>query len=508
MKTNETNHKRLYEILSVLRRNEIAKGVDPEKLAKILEELGPTYIKLGQILSTRGDVLTPEYAEALKKLQSQVAPMAYEEVAKQIEEAYGQSVGEVFAWVDKNPLGSASIAQTHRARFLDGTQVVVKVQRPLIYDRMRQDIALLKKGCRLLKYSPVKGLVDFQAVLDELWKVLQEEIDFLKEATNLERFRQLNKDIVYVTCPKPYREYTTQSILVMEYINGLSFADPDQLMREGYDLEEIVRKLASNYIKQVIEDGFFHADPHPGNLMVTGGKIAFLDMGMMGELSEKERKLLARAVGAVLQQNVSDCVDVVLGLGIFHRKPDRRALHQDIEEMLDKYGTQDLGSLKIREIFEDGIRIMNENGVEVPSSLTMLMRGLGTLEGVVTVLSPKVNVMELLGAYAASSLIENLDLRENGRYAILGLWKLAALPQLIHGMLDGVQKGETYIGLEHHATDDLKDFLREITDKTGAVIVGSALFIAAGVAWRSTFSIIMFTMGCIVMAVSYFKYKR
>ena len=151
MKTNETNHKRLYEILSVLRRNEIAKGVDPEKLAKILEELGPTYIKLGQILSTRGDVLTPEYAEALKKLQSQVAPMAYEEVAKQIEEAYGQPMDEVFAWVDKNPLGSASIAQTHRARFLDGTQVVVKVQRPLIYDRMRQDIALLKKGCRLLK---------------------------------------------------------------------------------------------------------------------------------------------------------------------------------------------------------------------------------------------------------------------------------------------------------------------------------------------------------------------
>lgn len=112
-------------------------------------------------------------------------------------------------------------------------------------------------------------------MLDELWKVLQEEIDFLKEAANLERFRQLNKDIVYVTCPKPYREYTTQSILVMEYINGLSFADPDQLMRAGYDLEEIVRKLASNYIKQVIEDGFFHADPHPGNLMVTGGKSLF-----------------------------------------------------------------------------------------------------------------------------------------------------------------------------------------------------------------------------------------
>ena len=240
------NRQRLMEIVEVVRRHEITKGITPDKLCAIIEELGPTFIKLGQILSMRSDILPKAYCEALTRLRSDVAPIPFEQVKAQIENAYGRPLEEVFSSFDQQALGSASIAQAHAATLQTGEKVVVKVQRQGIHEVMSRDILLLKQACKLLKYAPVNELVDFNQVLDEMWVVAQEEMNFQTEAANLERFHKLNADVAFVTSPALYRDYTTTTVLVMERIDGVGIAQKDELTAAGYDLSEIGAKLADN----------------------------------------------------------------------------------------------------------------------------------------------------------------------------------------------------------------------------------------------------------------------
>ena len=211
---------RLREMSAVLRKHEITRGVSPEKLRMILEDLGPTYIKIGQIMSMHSDILPKRYCEELMKLCSDVAPMPFSEVLEVVKESYGMEWDEIFQSIDETPLGSASIAQVHHGVLLDGDQVVVKVQRRGIYETMARDIALLKKAVRLLPPVSLKGLVDLEMVLDELWSVTREEMNFLTEAANMEEFAKNNQSVSFVGVPRLYQEYTTPHVLVMEYIDG------------------------------------------------------------------------------------------------------------------------------------------------------------------------------------------------------------------------------------------------------------------------------------------------
>ena len=295
---------RLREITAVLRSRGITRGVTPEKLRLILEDLGPAYIKLGQVMSMHSDILPKKYCDELMKLHSEAAPMDFQEVREVIEEAYGAPAEEIFARIEETPLGSASIAQVHRAVLKTGEQVVVKVQRKGVYELMSRDIALLHRAVKLLPPINMKDLVDLDMVLDEMWDVAREEMDFLIEAANMEEFAARNKDVAFISVPALYKQYTTSKVLVMEYIQGLSVDDKEGLTEEGYDLKEIGSKLADNYMKQVMEDGFFHADPHPGNVKVREGKIVWIDMGMMGRLSERDKELIAKAVKGVAVNDI------------------------------------------------------------------------------------------------------------------------------------------------------------------------------------------------------------
>ena len=279
---------RLSEIMQVLRRYRITKGITPVKVREILEELGPTYVKLGQILSIRTDLISSEYCKELQKLRSQVSPMPYEEVRAVLCEAYKKDPEDVFASIVKTPIGSASIAQVHEAFLKSGEHVVLKVQRRGIYGTMERDVAMMQ---RMLRFVPpaLKGLVDLERVISEFWSAAKEEMDFLREAANMETFSKNNENVVFVASPKLYRELTTAQVLVMEYIDGYSISDTHTLEQEGYDLVEIGEKLADNYVRQIMQDGFFHADPHPGNLRIRGGKIVWLDMGMMGRLTPRDK---------------------------------------------------------------------------------------------------------------------------------------------------------------------------------------------------------------------------
>ena len=475
------NRQRLMEIVEVVRRHEIIKGLTPEKLCAIIEELGPTFIKLGQILSMRSDILPKEYCEALKKLRSSVAPMPYEQVVSIVERSYGRPLGEVFSAFDEQALGSASIAQAHAAVLCSGESVVVKVQRDGIHDVMNRDILLLKRACKMLEYTPASGLVNFNQVLDEMWVVAQEEMNFLTEATNLERFRALNADVAFVTSPMLYREWTTTHVLVMERIDGVAIDDREALLAGGYDPAEIGAKLAD-------------------------GKIVWLDMGMMGTLTERERKLVGQAVSGVARGDVGLCRDAVLGLGEFRGKTDKRQLYRDIEGLLDQYGTADLGSMDLAKVFEDLTDVMKRNGISMPSSLTMLARGLATIEGVVADLSPEINVMNVVTARMGSQLLHSIDWRgeivRDAQAVYASAHKSLEIPSLMADILRTGLKGEANLGVEHHVGNDMARLMQDAVLKLCAALVAAALLVcgallrdvaplAGGLSWLTVFCFLL-----------------
>src|SRR5699024_7544210 len=325
---------RLREITAVLRRHNITKGVTPEKLRLILEDLGPTFIKLGQIMSMHSDILPKRYCDELMRLRSEVTPMPFQEVLDVIEESYGRSWKRVFSSIEEKPQGSASIAQVHAAVLRTGEKVVVKVQRKGIYEKMARDIALLHKAVKLMPPVSIKGMADLDLVLDELWSVTRDEMNFLTEAANMEEFARRNKDVNFVGTPALYQQYTTVNVLVMEYIDGCGIDDKESLIEQGYDLKEIGSKLVDNYIKQVMDDGFFHADPHSGNVKIRDGKIIWIDMGMMGRLTERDKDLIAEAVKGVAANDVALILEVVMALGEFQGHPDQSELYRDIGDLL------------------------------------------------------------------------------------------------------------------------------------------------------------------------------
>jgi ubiquinone biosynthesis protein len=248
---------RLKEILGVLGRYDLLHGLTPEKLRHILEDLGPTFVKLGQILSMRPDMIPEAYCAELVRLRAEVKPMEFHEVVRVLEEEYGEDYRTVFRSLEEKPLGSASIAQAHAAVLQNGQPCGVKVQRPGIYERMDQDVRLLRKASVVIKiFSKTGKVIDFNAVLDEIWNVTKQEMDFITEAEHIRRFTVLNEDVQYVAFPRVEWALTTPKVLCMEKVDGIQIDDTKTLAREGYDLKDIAQKLVAGYVKQCWKTAF------------------------------------------------------------------------------------------------------------------------------------------------------------------------------------------------------------------------------------------------------------
>lgn len=475
---------RLREILAVLSRHNIVRGLTPEKLRLILTDLGPTFVKLGQIMSSRPDMIPKAYCDELEKLCDDVQPMEFDEVRRVIEKSLGTPLEQVFCEFEREPLGAASIAQAHRARLVSGERVVVKVQREGIHDLMEQDIALMRHAAGLLKLG-TGDTVDLNVVLDEMWVASQEEMDFLTEAANGEKFYELNRDVKYVTCPRIHRNLTTRNVLVMEYIDGYSMADLDGLKQAGYDLSEIGRKLADNYIKQITDDGFFHADPHMGNLMVRDGQIVFIDMGMMGRLSARDQALFTKGIRAVAQRDVESVAGVLLAMGKSAGHVDRLKLQQDLDDMLTKYGDASLGSMDMARILNEGMDLAKSHHISMPAGVTMLVRGIGTLEGVVVRLSPDVDIISVTAAHVAGSMFANVNMRDElGKIALAVMQsgrKALDLPALMADALRLNNKGQSKLNLEMSASDAAQNGLADLALMLVAGLVACALILAGAI---------------------------
>lgn len=458
------NESRLREIRQVLARNHITRGVTPEKLRIILEELGPTYIKLGQIMSLHSDILPKEYCDELMKLNSDVVPMPFETVEEVINRSYRCDWHDYFRSIEETPLGSASIAQVHRAVLKDGSDVVIKVQRKGIYDTMARDISLLHRLVSLMPpVASLKNLVDLNMVLDEMWSVAQEEMDFLKEASNMEEFARNNKGIAYVESPRLYHEYTTSRVLVMEYIDGWPIDDVADLKANGYDLEEIGSRFVNNYIKQVMDDGFFHADPHPGNVKIRDGRIVWIDMGMMGRLTERDRRIMVKGVRGIAMRDVTQVENAVLELCDSTGTPDRVRLYNDLKKFLDQYGAAGMGSIDVPEVVQNLMDIMKVNHLRVPHGVSMLARGLTHMQGVLTKISPDINMFEIAAARVSEDYLRHIDWKKeigrNGRVLYRSATKGAEIPSLLTDVLKEYLEGSSKVGVDLVATESLMETL-------------------------------------------------
>lgn len=479
------SQKRLREILQVLGKHRITHGLTPAKLREILEDLGPTYVKLGQIMSMRSDMLPENYCRELTKLRTEVSPLPYCVVSGVIEEELKEPAGNIFSQIEETPLGSASIAQVHPAVLKDGTKVVIKIQRPAIKEIMQDDILLLKKAAGILKLAiGTEDLIDFRTILDELWKTTREEIDFLQEAANLNLFYENQKDIVYVTCPRVFHEFTTPRLLVMEYIDGIQIDETERLKELGYDMTEIGQKAAENYCKQILEDGFFHADPHPGNLWVAGGQIAWLDLGMTGRLTEHNKQLLKKAITAILEHDIYSLKNVLLAFGEPQERVNHARLYTDIDDILSKYMSMDFGTMKLGELIERMLSLVKDHRLAITPDITLLGRSMVTMEGTLAACAPDVNILQILSMHMSSLLLKELDikklLRHKGRQLYTSMDKSMEIPAQISDLLNITKNGQAQLNLQLSDSEEIRADIHKTADRFVLSILAAALFIGSG----------------------------
>lgn len=395
--------KRLLEIVKVISKYKVTQGISPEKLCDMFKELGPTFVKLGQLLSMHPEIIPMEHCKKLESLRTDASRLVTAQIRELITEEYGRPWSQVFRQIMPYPLGAASIAQVHEAVLLDGTHVAVKIQRPEIYSVMERDVRLLKSALNVVKLKKINNVMNLGETIDEVWTVAQEEMDFEREAANIRRVRENIEGIKYVYCPKVYDELSTKHVLVMEYIGGFELTDKAAMEQQGYDVQEVCTKFINNYIKQFAEDRFFHADPHPGNVHIWDGRIVWLDLGMMGTLTKADAELIKVCMKAIFSNDYVSFADAVLNICEHDPELDREAYYARMQAYLDKYRVLSMAQMSSTvDIFADLYRIARDFGIKVPKSFTMFWRSLSIMEGTVSDLSPKTDLAAIIGRHMAA----------------------------------------------------------------------------------------------------------
>lgn len=474
-----SNAQRLKQIVGILKRHQIQQGVDPIKFRKILEDLGPTYVKIGQIMATRQDIFSERYCKELAKLRDDVKPMPFDQVQQILQEAYGERLWQIYSQIEEEPLGSASVAQVHKAALGDGTAVVIKVQRPGIYEEMEEDVKLIRKAARLLKLSDViSSVVDVDMVLDEFWETTKQELDFTNEGHNGIRFHEYYKDMAYISSPCMYMEYSSRTILVMEYIDGWEIDDRESLGNAGYKCDEIARRLAENYIDQVTNKGFFHADPHAGNLRIRCGQIVFIDFGMMGTLTDRDRRLMKQGIKALAAQDAVLLTDTVLSLGVVRREPDYTKLTAAMEQYMDTYCDQSLQDIDLPKMVQDMFSICHVYNIALPKGISMLARSLVTIEGTMQVLDPDINIMKIVAARGTDYLDEDWGqlLKRLLRKSYAGLDHALDLPVQVSDVLTMMRRGNMKVNLDLLGSEaPIANFDRMVNRMVICILIASLL---------------------------------
>ena len=393
-----------------------------QRLRLSLEELGTTFIKLGQILSTRPELLPPDIMEELEKLQDAVPPFPFAEVRNVIEDELGDELENIFASFEKKPLAAASIAQVHLAEITPGNRVVVKVQRPKIERYIKIDIEILEDLADFIDNHTKYGkLYNFSRMIQEFKNSLADELNFRVEGENAVKFRRNFQRDEGVIVPNIFWMHTTRRVLTMEYVDGTRINDIEALDKKGIDRKLIAYNLTTSLLNQMLRDGFFHADPHPGNIMVVEGNvIAFLDLGMVGRLSEQQKTQFLKMLRGISTKNSRFIIDGIIGLNAMPSHVNMKSLEKDIDTIRDKYSTMPLSQIRFDEVFREIFDVAFLYNIELPSEFTLLIKALMTLEGIVEVLDPQLSVLEVAEPMAGQLILRLFSPGKIGKEVLEG----------------------------------------------------------------------------------------
>ena len=449
--------RRLAQIAQIANKFDVVHGLTPVKMRLMLEALGPTFVKVGQILSMRSEILPQSFCDELSKLRADADPMPYSTVLQVLEDEYGRPVDEIFDHIDPTPLGSASLAQVHRAKLLTGEDVAIKVQRPGVRETMAQDVSIMRTIAGIAtKTMRSAQVVDLSGVVEELWDTFESETDFLIETRNLAEFKRFCERYKYMDCPKPYPELCTE-----------------------------------------LDEGFFHADPHPGNIMVRGGQIVLLDLGMTGRLNAKTRSVLKDMIFAVAEQDSPKLADGLLRFAGAEADPeDYPALLADLDVIVKEFGTVDLAELDIAAMLTALTQMAQRHGIEVPSTGTTVGRALVTLEGLLDEFIPDVNMIQIISDHIASSTSKKDFAKDETKSLALeshqALHSLLAAANELKVASRMLTRGQLRVNMEMVGSQEPIHLLANMVNRLTMALIVVGLFIGSSIVYYAGIKPVIF----------------
>jgi len=486
----------------------LAKQTHPEKVRTAFEQLGPTFIKIGQMLSVRTDIMTPAFIAEMRKLQDSVKIDPFETVREVVETELGQSLEEVFQTFEEIPFASASMGQTHQAILKSGERVAVKVQHPGIKEEIHLDLSLFAKALPLMKYLPEAAVIDPKETFREVKNSLSKELDWLIEAENGQEFYQLNNNWEVIRVPKFYQQYTTPKLLVMEFMKGISLKEflheepqKDQSSEAFQSTKkQIAGLLVRNFIKQIFDDGFFHADPHPGNLLLDFEsaisqkmndpqyQLVFLDFGMMGRLNHNTIQKLTEVMACLYLNHPKKIGRAVLRLCHQVGPVDEAVFFEELAPLLENTYGVGLGEMNLQQLFFQIIKICRKNNLQVPQEVTLLVKAMATFEGVIRQLDPEISLVKIASLFAKKYVTEKMDwsfeLKKIGLELLGSASQAPKIPAQTADVLDDLANGKTKINIELKRQKEWFSQAENLVNRfvigliISALIIGSSLLVA------------------------------
>ncbi len=449
-------------------------------------ELGPTFIKVGQLFSTRGDLFPIEYVEELSKLQDRVPAFPYEQVEETIKSDFGKSINQLFSSFEPTPLAAASLGQVHKAKLHSGEEVVVKVQRPGLKQLFTVDLVILRQIARYFQNHREWGKNrDWLGIYEECCRILWEETDYLHEGRNADTFRRNFRAENWVRVPRVYWKYASPKVLTLEYMPGIKISHYEAIEAAGLDRKLLARLGAKAYLQQILNGGFFHADPHPGNLAVaTDGSLIFYDFGMMGQIESNIREGLMDTLVGIAQKNSKMVVNSLINLGALVPTGDMTSVRRSIQFMLDNFMDKPFEEQSVDAISEDLYDIAYGQPFRFPATFTFVMRAFSTLEGVGKGLDPEFNFMEVAQPYAMKLMTNTSSngstiFDELGRQAAQVGTTALGLPRRIDDTIDKLERGDLRVRVRSIESERVIRRLSAIQLGTNYTMLFSALLICA-----------------------------
>lgn len=469
----------------------------PERLKLAFAELGPTFIKLAQVLSSRPDLITIQYANELKKLQDEVPPFPAEEAKRIIEEELKLPLDRIFSHFNDNPIAAASIAQVHTATLFDGTNVVVKVQRPSIKEHIESDINILSGLSRLLdRHVPESRFFNPTGIVAEFARTVRKELDFMEEARNCYRFKRNFEKNPDIFIPKAFMEFTTEKVFVMEIIDGIRIDDLESIEAMGLNRSKLAKIGVDAYFKQVLEDGFFHADPHSGNIFaLADGRIAFLDFGIVGKVSEELKEIMANTFIALIKRDFDRLIDQYIELGIVPDDIDldafRRDFKAELRDLLEPLYGMTIQEIDFAKYLETITHLAIDHNLRIPSDLLMINKSMLILDNLGRQLDPNFDFIAAAEPYASKIIKSKLSpskFFEKAQKNVMELGDFAFLfPRQLRQIVKKVLKDDIHVKMYHV---NLPEFIKDMDKSSNrisfamivsAMLISSAIMHATGV---------------------------